>query len=691
MKSFFACLICCIAGLSVTAQTETYPVVPGCPSSETQDCFVAYVQQQLQAALTSNLETNVTIRFETTPDGAYRPILVTGTETQKEEARAALVALDMTEPAKYGDTPIFMQFELRIGNATNSINALAPSITPQLVKLEPQDTTAARFAIRDNVPLVVTGTPQPYTMREFGSGLRIPLSRKRYQQYARALNQVAGNLHTAVRPFTFLDVDQVYDLQAVYDAQLKDKSGWWGRKWWNEHMVGVYADDYWFTLDPGVDLQVGRDGDTGNTTWNNTRLVSVQGGLGSDFNFAATIYESQGWFAGYFNELARSLRPDGGNPAIIPGRGIAKEFGDEAFDYPVATGYINYRPSKFFNLELGHGKNFIGDGYRSMLLSDNASPYPYFKATTTFWNIQYTNIYTSLRDVRSAVTADGSFRTKYMASHHLSWNVNKKLNIGLFESVIWENDNDRGFDFNYVNPVILYRSIEFSTGSRGGNAIIGLTGKYKWNDRFTLYSQLLIDEFSGSDITGGEGSYKNKIAYQLGAQYYDAFGVQGLNLRGEYNQARPYTYSHNTITLNYGHANQSLAHPWGANFREILGRAVFQRRRWMGEGQLTYGRRGFDVLQDGDTFFYGGNVYRSEDDRPSDNGNSILQGNTADYYYASVQGGYLINPASRLTAYVQLIARGISPQFDNAVVRDQNTVWFNLGLRTDIFDWNWDY
>ena len=90
-----------------------------------------------------------------------------------------------------------------------------------------------------------------------------------------------------------------------------------------------------------------------------------------------------------------------------------------------------------------------------------------------------------------------------MANHYLSYNVSKRLNIGLFESVIWENDNGRGFDFNYLNPIIFYRAIEFSTGSRGGNALIGLTAKYKFSDAINAYAQVVIDEFSGADVFSG--------------------------------------------------------------------------------------------------------------------------------------------------------------------------------------------
>jgi hypothetical protein len=243
-------------------------------------------------------------------------------------------------------------------------------------------------------------------------------------------------------------------------------------------------------------------------------MAILKGGLGDNLNFYAVAYENQGRFAEYYNDYAESIRPDGGDPAIVPGRGIAKPFMDGGYDYPVAEGYLSYSPGKYFNIQLGHGKNFIGDGYRSLLMSDNASPYPYFKLSTTFWKLKYTNTWMSLRDVRPEVTADGSFRTKFMANHYLSLNLTKRLNIGLFESVIWQNDNNRGFDVNYLNPVIFYRAIEFATGARGGNALLGLTAKYKWTDKINAYGQWVIDEFSTGDIFGGSQSWKNKLGYQ---------------------------------------------------------------------------------------------------------------------------------------------------------------------------------
>ena len=448
--------------------------------------------------------------------------------------------------------------------------------------------------------------------------------------------------------------------------------------------------DYWFTVDPIFDLQAGKDTDADfSNTFNNTRGIYIQGGLGNKFSFSASVYENQGRFAQYFNAYAESIAPSDG-PAIVPGRGIAKRFKDDAFDYPVAEAYLSYTPSKFINVQFGHGKNFIGDGYRSLLQSDVASPYPYLKLNTKFWKIKYTNTYTWLKDVRPEVTEDGAFLTKYIANHYLSWNVNKRLNLGIFESVIWANTNNRGFDINYLNPIIFYRAIEFETGQDAGNAIVGASAKYKLNDNFNVYSQFVLDEFSLNDVKGGNGSWKNKFGLQLGAKYYNAFKVKDLMLQAEYNAVRPYTYSHNSIILNYAHNNQPMAHLWGANFRELVLIGRYRKDRVFGEAKLIAGIRGFDINNSTDNFNYGGNIYRDEVDRPFDSGVKIGQGIKTNTINASVQAGYLINPASNLKVFANISYRNFNPEAETMSVLNNSTVWFNFGIRTDLFNWYFD-
>ena len=693
----FASIAILLATVSLFAQNELsniekYPVFPECEDRDIDQLPTCF-NQTLQEFFYNNFQLpeivnkedyrgRLTVLLEIDKNGVFRAIYTDAMYDElKTEVERVVAAMPTISPATYNGKPTYMQFTLPVNIPLETV------AQPEVQQVSSGQTLSVADAKNEYDSI----KRYPYDNEEYRSQINIPLSHHNYSLFDPALNRVGQNNHTAQKPYVYSEVNRYYDFSAENQKLLKNKKSWFGRKWWNEHMVTIKGENYWITLDPGVDLQAGRDLDNDIDTYNNTRLVYTQGGIGKNFNFFAVIYESQGRFADYFNRFAEARAPDGGNPAIIPGRGIAKRFRSDSYDYPLATGHISWSPASWVNIQLGHGKNFIGDGYRSLFLSDNASPYPFVRINTSFWKLKYTNTWMSLRDVRSDVTLDGSFRTKYMANHYLSYNITKRLNIGLFESVIWENDNDRGFDFNYINPIIFYRAIEFSTGSRGGNALIGISSKYKFSDRINAYGQFIIDEFSSSDIFGGEGSYKNKVGYQIGAKYYDAFGLENLYLQAEYNRIRPYTYSHNTIVLNYGHNNQSMAHTLGANFWEFIGIARYQRGRFFGSAKAIVAKRGFEFNTPEDSFFYGGNIYGTEDDRVSDLGNELAQGNTTDFFHFELQAGYLINPATNLKVYASAIFRDFNPELDTVSVFDNQTTWLNFGVRTDLFNWYNDF
>lgn len=687
----------------VLSDFEKYPVFPSCQEvaiGDIPNCFnttlIDFVTTNFEVPSIveqEKYEGKIVLLFEVTREGDFKLLYTDAIYKElKIEAQNVFNKLPQIQPGTYNGSPTYMQFSLPVllplsHNKIGDLNTISNNQTSDgrsqtdtalnPMQLEYDRIQNEKFEIKN----------------KYESGLNIPFSHQVYSRFDQELNLVGTNAHTASKPFLYNTVNPYYNFEEKNNAIKKEKKTWFGKKWSNEHMVQIQGEDYWITLDPAADLQLGVETDDAKTssfTYNNTRAVYIQGGLGTKLNFFAAVYESQGRFAEYFNEFARSLRPDGGNPAIIPSRGIAKLGNGGDFDYPVAEGYISYTPNKHFNIQLGHGKQFIGDGYRSLLLSDNASYFPYLKLNTNFWKLKYTNTWTSLRDVRPEVTADGAFRTKFMSNHYLSWNVSKKLNLGFFESVIWDGENQRGFDVNFLNPVIFFRAIEFSTGSRGGNALIGLTGKYKFNDRFNIYGQLVIDEFSGGDVFSGNQSFKNKQGFQLGAKYYDAFGVKNLILQGELNQVRPYVYSNNEIELNYGHANQSLAHQWGANFREFIGIARYEYGRWYGSSKMIIGTRGFEIGDINEVFF-GGSIFGNDENRPSDNGIELFQGNRVNSIYADMELGYLINPETNLKVYVNPIYRDFKAEIQDVQASDTNTLWVNVGFRTDLFNWYYDY
>jgi len=691
-----------VAAAQVTQKTtERFPIFPSCEGMEfkaLETCFYNQVQdfvfhnfKMSDNLVQNNFKGNVIVLFEVTEGGTFKVIFVDALdEALIAESKRVFGKLPKVSPATYNGQPTYAKYTLKIAIPLQSVAQLeAQKQADELVEkksnvFRPNDTYLSEI---DSIKYLKFDNPQ------LGSHLNIPFSHSYYSQFDDEMNQVGANNHTASKPYNYAEVSKYYNLKEENQKLLKTKKGWWGKKIWNENLVEIQGEDYWFTLNPIFDLQLGKsDPSVSNYTYVNTRGIQFNGGLGKDLNFTTTIYESQGRFADYFNRYAETLAPDGGDPAIIPGMGIAKVFKSDAYDFPLAEANLAYTPSQFLNLNLGYGRNFMGDGYRSLLLSDGASPYPYVKMNTTFWKIKYTNLYTWLKDVRPEVTADRTYATKFAASHYLSLNVTKHWNIGLFESVIWTNKNNRGFDMSFVNPIIFYRSVEFASSARSGNAMLGLTSKYKWNNQITFYGQFLLDEFSLSDVKAGQKSWKNKFGIQMGAKYFNAFNIKNLLLQAEYNIVRPYVYSHSEAITNYGHNNQSLGHQWGGNFKELVAIARYHNGRYYADAKLIIGTRGLDFNNATDTYNYGSDIYRSyNESRPYETGVVVGQGNKTNVFMADLQAGYLINPATNMKLFGSLLYRNFSPATETATAIKESTTWLSVGLRCDVFNWYFDY
>jgi hypothetical protein len=110
----------------------------------------------------------------------------------------------------------------------------------------------------------------------------------------------------------------------------------------------------------------------------------------------------------------------------------------------------------------------------------------------------------------------------------------------------------------------------------------------------------------------------------------------------------------------------------------------------MGEAKLIAGLRGFDVNNGTDNFNYGGDIYTTDDNRPFDTGVEIGQGIKTKTINASIQGGYLVNPASNLKVFANVSYRNFNPEGQSTTIINNSTVWFNLGIRTDLFNWYFD-
>src|SRR6185437_8697692 len=107
---------------------------------------------------------------------------------------------------------------------------------------------------------------------------------------------------------------------------------------------------------------------------------------------------------------------------------------------------IGWKANKAVTFELGEDKTFIGDGYRSVLLSDYAASYPLLRVRVDFGpNVEYMAEWAYMQDQFSAhFNSFSNNRRKWAGFHYLDWNITPRASVGFFNAVISEEANDQG-------------------------------------------------------------------------------------------------------------------------------------------------------------------------------------------------------------------------------------------------------
>ncbi len=325
----------------------------------------------------------------------------------------------------------------------------------------------------------------------------------------------------------------------------------------------------------------------------NRRGVAVRGGVDDRVYFSFDILETQARFPNYVNDYVDKYR-------ALPGQGFLKSYQsvvfdiERGYDFLNGQGYVGFNFTPHVGLQFGYGRNFIGNGFRSLLLSDFANNYLYLKLNWQVGRFHYQNLFTELAlETPRSTPGSNLLPKKYMAAHFLSYNITKNLNVGLFEAVTFSRE-DR-FEFHYLLPVMFYRTLEQGLGSPD-NVMIGITSKWNLWKRFQLYGQFVFDEFKFNELVlDNQGWWANKFGAQFGLKYINALGIDHLDAQIEYNSVMPFTYTHRDGVANYVHYNQNLAHPLGANFREwvlLLRHQFLKRFEW--EARLISANYGED-------------------------------------------------------------------------------------------------
>ena len=420
----------------------------------------------------------------------------------------------------------------------------------------------------------------------------------------------------------FIDGDSVFYKPTIDMDEDVDKNYYeWSKKPIFKHFYRTPANlfeldkpHFNLKINPIIYFKYGQETNDTSFVYLNRRGFSLRASVDDVVWFHTNLYESQERFQ---QHATRRIEHD--SIPAVPGAGFYKDFetgvwNTNGFDYLRGQGYIAARISKHVNVHFGHGRHFIGDGIRSLLLSDYSNDYFYLKLNTRVWKLHYQNLFAELT-TQHRRGPDGVRPKKYIAAHHLSFNnILPNLNIGIYESVVFDRGNT--FELQYLNPIIIYRTIEQALGSPD-NVVTGLHFKYNFLKRFSLYGQFVFDEFKFGELLSGDGWWGNKNGWQMGLKYIDMLGIDHLDGQVEYNTVRPYTYTYESADANYSHYNQPLAHPLGANFSEVIGKLRYQPIQPLTfTARATYANFGTDM----DSTNVGINIFADYRDRTTPEG-----------------------------------------------------------------------
>lgn len=462
-------------------------------------------------------------------------------------------------------------------------------------------------------------------------------------------------LHSAIKPF-----NQAFVSRSVYFPVFTDTNVYYydfTQKLFKENLLNIHEKNVDLVCDPLGNVAGGYSYiDTLKTRlFVNTRGVRVAGNITDKFSFETRFYETQVYYPSYLDSVADSR-------GVAFGLGRSKQFNTNGHDVGLSSGYFSYTPLKWLNFQFGQDKHFIGNGYRSLLLSDNPSNYPYlsFQMVGLKGKLVYKNInawLNTLERLPASSTPEALFKTKNATFRYLSLKPKKSIEFGLFEGVIYQHNIDTIGEVpvhgSFYVPLIGFSALANASHSEN-KVLIGANINLSLIKSIQLFGQYVLDDFSRS-------------GFQLGGKWFDVAGVKNSWLQIEYNKASPYLYSNTSLNYiqNYSHANQELAHPLGASFDELIMMAHYEFKRWSFSGKyFTATQKSFLGGK------YGRNIFLANDKQ-----NNLSDQNTVHWNYFGGEMAYNMNVKTRLQFFGSLYSRNEG---------SKNEWYWNLGIRTSL-------
>ena len=484
------------------------------------------------------------------------------------------------------------------------------------------------------------------------------------------------DINTVIKPSLGAESKIIDSL--IFQYPKKNDKNLFLRKLYYEHLFQLQKNNFSVFIDPVLDFRMNYDKDRDKISYLNTRGFNMAGNLMSKVFFNTSFYENQGKFPNHIDRFYDKIK-------TLPGYARIKITEKGIYDFAQVFGSIAFKPLEQFNFSLGYDRFFIGDGYRSLLLSDFAAPYPYAKFNLKLGRFDYTTLLT-----KTYLPFAAEENTKY-PSNLLSYSIltyttkNQKFKIALIDALSVNNDKENYgfFAGNYFLPYIRY----FALNKRDSLIArqFGINFLYRNRKIGVFYGQLVdnseyISVENKKHVQGG-------ISAQVGYKSFDFCTLKNLYFQLEYN----YSTQWNNETFMFSNHSQSLTHPLNCNFHEIVGilSYTYKRLQILSKGNFiytpSYSHISFDVETPYWAYFqdYTKLIYAFNFDCNNNQSGFV---NYETLWYADFQLIFTVNPAYNL----QVFAGANIRQAENYRYFNLN-YFFNFGLRTAIRANYYDY
>ena len=218
------------------------------------------------------------------------------------------------------------------------------------------------------------------------------------------------------------------------------------------------------------------------------------------------------------------------------------------------------------------GRDFIRWGRgrdATLLISDYARPLDHLLAQLDFSRARFTYVAAKLDRApladSSAAQYGVDYAERYLTTARAEAELSKnRLHLGFTQFVVSGGPN-RAFEWNYLNPFLIYHGEQLNDKQLGGNIFVALDFIARPQLGLEFYGQLLIDDIQVEKR--GRGDLEpNEIGYLLGVEK----AVQATTLGLEYTRVTNRTYNTVREWEKFLHRGRPLAHFLGNDFDRWL-------------------------------------------------------------------------------------------------------------------------